>query len=137
MSNEDPMDAGDLNAVLGDNTSRATAEPPMNQSEARRGVRTGWGMLVFVLGVACGVPVAIFMPGFLSDHGSVVLGIVLGALLFALVILSLVFVFRQPLWRWVFQRSEVEVTRFAGPLADVARYAAGQKVEEADRKSVV
>ena len=131
VSNEDPMDAGDLNAVLGDNTSRATTEPPMNQSEARRGVRTGWGMLVFVLGVACGVPVAIFMPGFLSDHGSVVLGIVLGALLFALVILSLVFVFRQPLWRWVFQRSEVEVTRFAGPLADVARYAAGQKVEEA------
>ena len=39
--------------------------------------------------------------------------------------------FRQPLWRWVFQRTEIEVTRFAGPLADVARYAAGQRVEEA------
>ncbi|MEM5474307.1 pentapeptide repeat-containing protein [Hoeflea sp. AS60] len=130
MSNEDPMDAGDLDALLGDD-EKASTQASINQSGARRSARAGWGMLVFVLGVACGIPAAIFMPGFLTDHGSVVLGIVLGALLFVLVILSLIFVFRQPLWRWVFKRSEVEVTRFAGPLADVARYAAGQRVEEA------
>lgn len=126
MSNEDPMDVSDLDAVLDDADT-----PPELGGLRQPGTRTGWGMLVFVLGVACGVPVAIFMPGFLTDHGSVVLGIVLGALLFTLVILSLIFVFRQPLWRWVFQRSEIEVAQFAGPLADVARYAAGQKVEEA------
>ena len=126
VSNEDPMDASDLDAVLGDGDI-----PPGTGGGSQRGTRAGWGMLVFVLGIACGVPVAFFMPGFLSDHGSVVLGIVLGALLFTLVILSLIFVFRQPLWRWVFQRTEVEVTQFAGPLADVARFAAGQKVEQA------
>lgn len=124
------MDAGDLDAVLGENESPSALEP-VDQTGTGRGARAGWGMLVFVLGVACGIPAAIFMPGFLTDHGSVVLGIVLGALLFTLVVLSLIFVFRQPLWRWVFQRSEVEMTRFAGPLADVARYAAGQQVNEA------
>ncbi|MBU2484096.1 MAG: pentapeptide repeat-containing protein [Alphaproteobacteria bacterium] len=130
MSNEDPMDAGDLDVALGDDESLSAAKDP-RPAAAHRGVRTGWGALVFMLGVACGIPVAIFMPGFLSDHGSVVLGIVLGALLFVLVVLSLIFVFRQPLWRWLFRRTEVEVTRFAGPLADVARYAAGQRVDEA------
>ncbi|MCZ4290040.1 pentapeptide repeat-containing protein [Hoeflea alexandrii] len=129
MSNEDPMDAGDLDMALGDDESLSAAEAP--RPAAQRGVRTGWGALVFLLGVASGVPVAIFMPGFLSDHGSVVLGIVLGALLFVLVVLSLIFVFRQPLWRWFFRRGEIEVTRFAGPLADVARHAAGQRVDEA------
>lgn len=99
------------------------------------GARAGLGVLLFVLGVACGIPAAIFMPGFLTDHGSVVLGIVLGAMLFVTVILSLAFVFREPLWRWIFRRTEVELTRFAGPLADVARHAASQKVEEATQSA--
>jgi len=123
------MDAGDLDAMLGDDER---GSPVLNSTPARDWrYRGGSAMLVFIIGVACGIPVAIFMPGFLTDHGSVVLGIVLGAFLFVTVVLSLIFVFRQPLWRWVFQRTEIEVTRFAGPLADVARYAAGQRVEEA------
>ena len=129
VSNEDPMDAGDLDAAFGDDESRSaalTSKPPQH----RRFVG-GSALLVFIIGVACGIPAAIFMPGFLTDHGSVVLGIVLGAFLFVTVVLALIFVFRQPLWRWVFKRTEVEVTRFASPLADVARYAANQKVEEA------
>ncbi|MDP2119497.1 MAG: pentapeptide repeat-containing protein [Hoeflea sp.] len=129
MSHEDPMDASDLDAALGDDP-RA---PPASQAKPDRDwrYRGGSAMLVFIIGVACGIPVAIFMPGFLTDHGSVVLGIVLGAFFFVTIVLSMIFVFRQPLWRWVFQRTEVEVTRFAGPLADVARYAASQKVDEA------
>ena len=117
-------------------------EPDRGRGESRPAVVTGrpspgngsrgWSaMLVFVIGVACGIPAAIFMPGFFADHGSVVLGIVLGAFLFITIVLAMVFVFREPLWRWLFQRTEVEVTRFARPLADVARFAAGQKVEEA------
>ena len=125
------MDSVELDAGLDDEERPSFVEP--RKSASQRGARAGWGALVFVLGVACGIPAAIFMPGFLTDHGSVVLGIVLGALLFVLVVLSLIFVFRQPLWRWVFRRSEVEVTQFAGPLADVARYAAGQQVDEATR----
>ena len=109
------MDAGDLDMALGDDESLVASQP--EQGDGRQQLaRGGWGMLVFVLGVACGITAAIFMPGFLTDHGSVVLGIVLGALLFVLVVLSLVFVFRQPLWRWFFRRGEIEVTRFAAPL---------------------
>lgn len=123
------MDAGDLDAALGDDDSRsamlAGTQSPRNRFQG------GSAILVFIIGVACGIPAAIFMPGFLSDHGSVVLGIVLGAFLFVTIVLSVAFVLRQPLWRWLFQRTEVEVTKFAGPLADVARFAAGQKVEEA------
>ncbi|MDF1609610.1 pentapeptide repeat-containing protein [Hoeflea sp. YIM 152468] len=131
MTGDGDLDAMDLDAVLGDEENSALKPQASNQARARPAYRGGTAILVFVLGVACGIPAAIFMPGFLTDHGSVVLGIVLGALLFALVVLSLIFVFRQPLWRWVFQRTEVEVTQFAGPLADVARYAAGQQVNEA------
>ncbi|MCY0096072.1 pentapeptide repeat-containing protein [Hoeflea ulvae] len=129
METEDPIDGAEQDAASGNDRGRSTAVT----GEASQGRRFhgGSAMIVFVLGVACGVPAAIFMPGFLSEHGSVVLGIVLGAILFVTVVLSLVFVFRQPLWRWLFQRTEIEVTRFAGPLADVARFAAGQKVEEA------
>ncbi|OCW58619.1 hypothetical protein AWJ14_05630 [Hoeflea olei] len=123
------MDAGDLDAALGDDE---TGRAAVTVKPARDGGFAGASaLLVFVIGLACGIPAAIFMPGFLTDHGSVVLGIVLGAFLFVTVVLSLVFVFRQPLWRWVFKRTEIEVTRFAGPLADVARHAAGQRVEEA------
>lgn len=131
MAGNDDLDASDLDAELGDDDAAAMPRFSHSSNEGRGFGRAGWGMLVFVLGVACGVPAAIFMPGFLTDHGSVVLGIILGALLFVLVVLSLVFVFRQPLWRWMFRRTEIEVTRFAGPLADVARYAAGQRVDEA------
>lgn len=131
MAGNDDLDASDLDAELGDDDGAAMPRFSHSSNEGRGFGRAGWGMLVFVLGVACGVPAAIFMPGFLTDHGSVVLGIILGALLFVLVVLSLVFVFRQPLWRWMFRRTEVEVTRFAGPLADVARFAAGQRVDEA------
>lgn len=131
MAGKDDFDASDLDAALSDDEDAAGRQLEAGKERSRSAGRSGVGFLLFVLGVACGIPAAIFMPGFLSDHGSVVLGIILGALLFVLVILSLVFVFRQPLWRWMFRRSEIEVTRFAGPLADVARYAAGQKVEEA------
>lgn len=131
MAGKDEIDASDLDEVLAD-ADTATLLGDRPEPEIRfGGARAGLGFLIFVLGIACGIPAAIFMPGFLSDHGSVVLGIILGALLFVLVILSLVFVFRQPLWRWLFRRSEIEVTRFAGPLADVARYAANQRVDEA------
>tara|TARA_R110002020_G_scaffold137805_4_gene307446 strand:- start:266 stop:1927 length:1662 start_codon:yes stop_codon:yes gene_type:complete len=123
------MDAGDLDAVLGSDGRRPA--PLTDTPSSDSGFVGGSALLVFIIGVACGIPAAIFMPGFISDHGSVVLGIVLGAFLFVTVVLVMVFAFRQQLWRFVFQRTEVEVTRFAGPLADVARFAAGQRVEEA------
>lgn len=131
MAGNDDLDASDLDEALGDGDAATMLGDTARQEMQFGGGRAGLGFLIFVLGIACGIPAAIFMPGFLSDHGSVVLGIILGALLFVLVILSLVFVFRQPLWRWMFRRSEIEVTRFAGPLADVARFAANQRVDEA------
>ncbi|KGF67073.1 hypothetical protein LL06_24355 [Hoeflea sp. BAL378] len=129
MSNEDPMETGDLNAPFRNDPGRP-ASMTLKPSPAS-GFFGGSAVLVFIIGVACGIPAAIFMPGFISEHGSVVLGIVLGAFLFVTIVLVLVFLFRQPLWRWLFKRTEIEVTRFASPLADVARYAASQKVEEA------
>lgn|GEM_PF-1891420 len=103
LCNEDPIDAGDLDAALGGDESRSAAIT--GRQSPGRGFRGGSAMLVFIIGVACGIPAAIFMPGFLSDHGSVMLGIVLGAFLFVTIALSMVFVLRQPLWRWLFQRT--------------------------------
>jgi len=105
---------------------------PENPADERRpGYRAGISFMLFSLGIACGVPAALFMPSFLTDYGTAVLSIVLGALLFATVLMTLVFVFREPIWRILFQRSEIEISKFAGPLADVARHAAEKRVPEA------
>ena len=105
--------------------------PEAPADERRAGLQTALSLLIFAIGLACGVPAALFMPTFLSDYGAAVLSIVLGAMLFAVVLMAILFIFRASLFKWMFKRTEVEISKFAGPLADVARHAAEKRVPEA------
>ncbi len=108
------------------------SSPPETPADERRaGFQTAMIFLVFIIGIACGVPAALFLPTFLSDYGAAVLSIILGAMLFAVILMAMLFIFRAALFRWLFRRSEVEISKFAGPLADVARHAAEKRVPEA------
>ncbi|UYO00806.1 MAG: pentapeptide repeat-containing protein [Devosia sp.] len=88
-------------------------------------------VLVFVLGVVTGFPLATTGVQFLTENLGQVLTVLLVLLLVALVIATLLFIFRKQIWGSLFRRGEIEMERFAQPLADVARYAATQKVDEA------
>ena len=105
--------------------------PETPDDEKRASYQSALIFLVFMIGIACGVPAALFLPTFLSDYGAAVLAIILGAMLFAVILMVILFIFRASLFRWLFRRSEVEISKFAGPLADVARHAAEKRVPEA------
>ncbi|MAY63231.1 MAG: hypothetical protein CML29_13565 [Rhizobiales bacterium] len=107
--------------------------PEAPADERRAGFQTALSLLIFAIGLACGVPAALFMPTFLSDYGAAVLSIILGAMLFAVVLMAILFIFRASLFKWMFKRTEVEISKFAGPLADVARHAAEKRVPEATK----
>lgn len=105
---------------------------PVTSSASRGGGSHSWiGLFLFCIGIACGVPAALFLPTFLADYGTAVLSIVLGAMLFATVLMVIIFIFREPIWHYLFRRTEIQVSQFAAPLADVARHAAEKKVPEA------
>ncbi|CAN0461672.1 unnamed protein product, partial [Ectocarpus fasciculatus] len=52
--------------------------------------RAGIGLLLFALGIACGLPVAIFLPNLLTGYGQSILSVIMGALLFATILLSII-----------------------------------------------
>jgi uncharacterized protein YjbI with pentapeptide repeats len=115
-----------------ENVTVVVSSPSETAADERTaGFHTAITFLVFAIGIACGVPAALFLPTFLSDYGAAVLSIILGAMLFAAILMAILFIFRAALFRWLFKRSEVEISRFAGPLADVARHAAEKRVPEA------
>ncbi|MCR9124392.1 MAG: pentapeptide repeat-containing protein [Phyllobacteriaceae bacterium] len=90
-----------------------------------------FGLVVFVLGFVCGIPIAMFAPSMVADYGQLVITVILSVLFALALILSMVFALRDRIWRWLFRRSEIELSRFAGPLSDVAKSAAEGKVDAA------
>lgn len=88
-------------------------------------------LLVFMLGVAIGFPAATLGVGFLVDNAVPVLGGMMAALIVLLAIAAIVLVYRRRIWAALFHRGAVEATRLAGPLGDVARFVAENKVPEA------
>lgn len=92
---------------------------------------TGLGMLVFVLGVVTGFPLATAGADVVAQNLGMVLTALLGLLVALVVAIVLIVVFRNRIWTGLFRRGEFEIEKFAGPLADVARFAATQQVEEA------
>lgn len=112
-----------------------TGEGPVVTPEVRRvappGVGVGIGILIFVLGIALGFPVAIFGLDFFLENAGAMFGL-LFALLFVVVVATvLLLIFRQQIWGKLFRYGQVEMQRFADPMAEVARAAAQQNVEMA------
>jgi len=91
----------------------------------------GAAILVFVLGLVTGFPLASTGADFFTQYGAQVFATLFSLLTAALILIGIVFIFRQQIWARLFKRGEIEMERFARPLADVARFAAAQKVEEA------
>lgn len=89
------------------------------------------GFVVFVLGFVCGVPLAMFAPSLVAEYGRVVIGAVLFVLFAIALLLAVLFLLRDRIWRWAFRRGEIELWRLAEPLSQVAKNAAERRVGEA------
>lgn len=104
-------------------------EPPprWRGSHASVGLTIG----VFVLGLIAGVPISMFGIDILIDNSVVIFAIMVALLVFAGALAGVIFAFRRPLLGRIFKQTEVEMDRFASPLADVARFAAQKRVDDA------
>lgn len=91
----------------------------------------GLSIVVFLVGVVVGVPIANFGADVLVEYAGQVFGVLFGVFLVVVIIASLVALFRRRIWGVVFKRAEFEMERFARPLAEVAKFAAEQRVAEA------
>lgn len=91
----------------------------------------GVGFLIFVLGFFCGVPLAIFAPELISEYGGLMIAALVLVMVTIVSFLAILFILRHRIWFWLFRRGEIELTRFAGPLSDVARSAAEGRVADA------
>lgn len=91
----------------------------------------GLSIVVFLIGVVVGIPIANFGADALVEYAGQVFGILFGLFLIAVIVAGLVALFRRRIWGVVFKRAEFEMERFARPLADVAKFAAEQRVAEA------
>lgn len=91
----------------------------------------GISLVVFIIGVVIGFPLATFGVEFLTNNAGTVFGLLFGFLVLVLLITGTLVIFRRQIWESLFKRGEVEMERFARPLSEVARYAALQKVAEA------
>jgi len=101
------------------------------RSAMRDVANIGAGSLLFVLGIVAGFPLATSGTGYIADNLGQVFSVVLTLLVVFLVIAALIFIFRRQIWEGLFRRGEIEIERFASPMADVARFAARQEVEQA------
>lgn len=91
----------------------------------------GIAIVVFIVGVVVGFPLATFGVEFVTSNGGLVFGLLFGFLVLVLVVTAILMIFRRQIWESLFKRGEVEMERFARPLSEVARFAALQKVAEA------
>lgn len=91
----------------------------------------GIALVVFIIGVVVGFPLATFGVEFVTANGGLVFGLLFGFLVLVLVVTAILMIFRRQIWESLFKRGEVEMERFARPLSEVARFAALQKVAEA------
>jgi uncharacterized protein YjbI with pentapeptide repeats len=97
----------------------------------RNAMTAGVVVLVFVLGLICGFPVAIFGIDYLTANAMLIFGILFGLLLVMMLVAGGIVLFRRRILSTIFRVGEVEMERFAAPLANVARFAALQRVGEA------
>jgi hypothetical protein len=88
-------------------------------------------LVVFIIGVVVGFPLATFGVGFVTENASVVFTLLFAFFVLAVIVAGTVLIFRRPIWESLFRRGEVEMERFARPLANVARFAALKQVAEA------
>jgi uncharacterized protein YjbI with pentapeptide repeats len=108
-------------------------DKPGAQATAFNSVMTTAGIaaVVFIIGIIVGFPLATFGVEFFTQNAGIVFGIFFGFFVLVLIVAGAIMIFRKTIWQSLFKRGEIEMERFARPLANVARFAAEQKVNEA------
>lgn len=108
--------------------------PPRREraSDSGHGIGiVGISIIVFIIGVVVGVPIANFGANVIVEYAGQVFGLLFGIFVIIIIAAGLIGLFRRQIWGSLFKRAEIEVERFARPLADVARFAAEQRVADA------
>ncbi|MEM7303658.1 MAG: pentapeptide repeat-containing protein [Pseudomonadota bacterium] len=107
-------------------------EGPLPRRAAPSGLfSVTFAFLILILGLALGATLSTIGFDVFVRHAEIVFGTLIGFFLFLGLLLLVLFLVRGPILRLLFNRTEVEVDRFAGPIADVARHTAEKRVEEA------
>lgn len=111
--------------------SEAPAPRPRDGRDGHGIGLVGTSILVLILGVVVGIPIANFGADVLVRYAGEVFAILFGIFLIIVLVGGLIGLFRRRIWGAIFKRHEFEMERFARPLAEVAKFAAEQKVVEA------
>lgn len=114
----------------GQGTEAPAANPSTKPDSQGIGV-VGISIIVFFIGVVVGVPIANFGANVLVEYAGWVFAILFGVFLIILLIAGAVAIYRRRIWDVLFKRAEIEMERFARPLANVAMFAAEQRVADA------
>ncbi len=91
----------------------------------------GLPLLVFILGVMTGFPLAIFGFDFLVANAALAFAVLFGILFLLTMGGMAVIAFRKPIWRGLFKVGEVELHRIAEPIGDVVRLTSERRIPEA------
>jgi uncharacterized protein YjbI with pentapeptide repeats len=95
------------------------------------GANVGLPLLVFVLGVMAGIPIALFGIDFLVANAALAFSVLVGVLLLLTVGGVAIIAFRRPIWQRLFKVGEVELSRMAEPIGDVVRLTSEKRIPEA------
>lgn len=109
---------------------------PAPEPAPRRGVLVTGGaiglpILVFVLGIVTGLPLALFGLDFIMDHAATAFAVLLVVLLILASVGVLVIALRRQIWQGLFRVGEAELHRVGEPLGQVVRLTSERRVAEA------
>ena len=94
------------------------------------GSNVGLPLLVFVLGVMAGIPIALFGIDFLVANAALAFSVLVGVLLILTLGGVAIIAFRRPIWQGLFKVGEVELSRMAEPIGDVVRLTSEKRIPE-------
>ena len=95
------------------------------------GANVGLPLLVFVLGVMAGIPIALFGIDFLVANAALAFAVLVGVLLILTIGGVAIIAFRRPIWQGLFKVGEIELSRMAEPIGDVVRLTSEKRIPEA------
>ncbi len=91
----------------------------------------GLPILVFVLGVMTGFPIAIFGFDFLIENAAIAFAVLFGLLFLVTVAGVAIIALRKQIWQRLFKYGEVELHRIGEPLGEVVRLTSERRIAEA------
>lgn len=91
----------------------------------------GLPILVFVLGIVTGLPLALFGLDFVMENAAAAFSVMLVTLLLLAFAGVLIIALRRQIWQRIFRVGEVELNRIGEPLGQVVRLTSERRISEA------